>query len=333
MKTRLLQSVPDSAAVLGILVVTLIVGAPGLTQASNLYFTATGTNQIWAANQDGSGAPSVVFSSAGPGPAGPVGIDYDMSTERLFWGTGNNNGLWMGNADGTGTSSLVYNSLGQQHDVEIDEANSRLFFTDQGNGVFVGPTNGSGPVTEVYGNGTSNPETDEPVTVAYDPWGDLIYFGGPNDGSVFVGAADGSGMSALYTAVDVRDIAIDPIGGLIYWVDLDYVWRAPIDGSGTPIILFDDMGNDLRAIEINLVTNRLFLGEFDESSPNDLIWTANADGTGAPTVLYSGNFGGIRGLTLVPEPSTFMMLLGALAIAAAWRRRRRGWGRTKIYPG
>ena len=245
-------------------------------------------------------APTVLFSNAGPAPRGPIGIDLDKSTGRLFWGTGNNGELWTGSADGSGTPSFVYRTISfEQHDAEVDEANSRVFFTDEDQGVLVGPTDGSGPVTLLYGYDTGNPEAGDPVTVAYDPASDQIYFGGPQNNSIFVGAADGSGLSALYTAFGVRDIAIDPVGGWIYWVDLDNIWKAAIDGSGTPTVLFSDMGGNLRAIEIDLGTGTLFLGEF--GVPQDLpdvIWMANADGTGTPSVLYSGNFGGIRGLTL-----------------------------------
>ncbi len=80
----------------------------------------------------------MLFSNAGPDTYGPVGIDLDNSTGTLFWGTGNQEEMWMGNAYGTGTPSSVYSSIiYEQHDVEVDEANNRVFFTDKNRGVLV----------------------------------------------------------------------------------------------------------------------------------------------------------------------------------------------------
>ncbi len=267
----------------------------GLLQAQSLYFTGTETNEIWVAETDGSGSPAVLFSNAGPDACGPVGIDWDMSAGKLFWGTGNNDELWSGNADGTGTPSSVYDPFedsAEAHGVAVDGANGRVFFTRHWLGLWVGPADGSTHPTMLYG--------EDPVAVEYDPAADLVYFGGLDSLGIFVGAADGSGCRLLYLASEARDIAIDPAGGMIYWVDLDSVWAAPIDGSGSPEVLFGDNGGKLRAIEIDSATGTLFLGEFD-TSVGDMIWTANADGSGSPTTLYSGDFGSIRGLA-IPQP-------------------------------
>ncbi len=292
--------------------IVLLGAALGSVQAEDLYFTATYTNEIWAANMDGSGTPSVLFTGAGPGSSGPVGIDWDTSAGELFWGTGNNEELWKGNADGSGAPSMVYGStgsFGETHGVAVDGAGT-VFFTRQWEGLWSGATDGSGAAM-IYGG--------DPTSIEYDPAGDLLYVGSYFNSDIRVAAADGSSSTTLYTASEVRDLAIDPAGGTIYWVDLDNIWAAPIDGSGTPAVLFGDMGGNLRTIDFDPATGTLFLGEFDTPS-GDMIWTANADGTGSPTTLYSGDFGSIRGLTIIPEPATLSLL--ALAGLLAIRRRR-----------
>ncbi|MHC4611713.1 MAG: PEP-CTERM sorting domain-containing protein [Planctomycetota bacterium] len=296
------------------IVAVLALGAnAALVQASGpLYFTATNTNEIWVANTDGSGTPSVLFSGAGPGSAGPVGIDWDMSAGKLFWGTGNNEELWAGNADGSGAPYSVYGatgSFGETHGVAVDGANDRVFFTRQWNGLWRGATDGSGAAM-LYGN--------DPTSVEYDPASDLLYVGSYAGSDIRVAAADGTSSTVLYSFGAIRDLAIDPAGGTIYWVDLDNIWAAPIDGSGTPAALFGDMGGNLRTIDIDTATGTLFLGEFD-TPVGDVIWTANADGSGSPTTLYSGDFGSIRGLT-IPEPAT-LSLLALSGLLAIGRRR------------
>ena len=62
----------------------------------------------------------------------------------------------------------------------------------------------------------------------------------------------GTWQSALFPVItSVRDIALDVDEGKIYWVDLDDVWCANLDGSGSPSILFGGMGGFLRAIAID----------------------------------------------------------------------------------
>ena len=282
-----------------IAVLALSAGA-GLLEAGPLYFTATNTNQIWVADTDGSAAPAVLFSNAGPGTQGPAGIDLDESGGTLFWGTGNSQQLWTGNADGSGAPSSVYTGLAEdQHDVTVDAANDRVFLTVRNTGVYVAPKDGSGPVALLYSGAA--------VTVAYNARDDLIYFGGPGMSDLMVGAADGSGANTLYTvgggiqSTGVRDIALDVGNGKIYWVDNDDVWSANLDGSGAPSILFNGMGGNLRAMDIDPVAGKLYLGEFaGHSTPPDVIWAANADGSGTPTTLYSGDFGGLRGIAIEP---------------------------------
>lgn len=185
--------------------------------------------------------------------------------------------------------------------------------------VLVGPTSGAGPVTSLY--------TDPASAVVYDPGSDRIYFGGPQMDEIRVGAADGSGDSLLYSVDNPRDIAIDPSGNRIFWVDLDNVWSAPLDGSGTPSAIFSDMGFNLGTIAFYPLADLLYLGELDgddSGNDRDLIWTANADGTGTRTVLYDGNLGGIRGIDVVSEAPAALTALLLVTGLAGIRLTRRG---------
>jgi len=294
------------------IVAVLALGASaGLVQAQSLYFTATDTNEIWVAPSDGSGAPSVLFSGAGPGSQGPVGIDWDVAGGQLYWGTGNNEELWTGNADGSGAPTPLYGptgTFGETHGVAVDGAGT-VFFTRQWEGLWSGATDGSG-ASMIAGN--------QPTSIEYDDTGNMLYVGSYSNSDISAVTPDGSSSTSLYVTPEIRDVALDAAGGMLYWVDLDNIWAAPIDGTGTPAVLFGDMGGNLRTIDFDPSSGKLFLGEFNTSS-GDMIWTANADGTGTPTELYSGSFGGIRGLT-IPEPATLSLLVlgGLLAI----RRRR-----------
>jgi hypothetical protein len=261
-----------------------------IVQAGPLYFTATDSQEIWVADTDGSVTPSVLFSAASPAGQGPVGIAWDMSAGTLFWGTGNSQELWTGNADGSGGPTSLYGptgSFGETHGAAVNGAGT-VFFTRQAQGLWSGAIDGSG-ASMIAGN--------FPTCIDYDAAGNMLYVGSILNGDLSVVTPDGSSSTSLYATPGIRDVALDATGGMLYWVDLDNIWAAPIDGTGTPAVLFTDMGGNLRTIDFDPSSGKLFLGEFATAS-GDMIWTANADGSGSPTVLYSGDFGGIRGLTV-----------------------------------
>ena len=66
-----------------------------------------------------------------------------------------------------------------------------------------------------------------------------------------------------------------------------------LDGSGTPTLLFNSIGNNPFGIDVDVEAGKLYWTEF---VGGDRIITANADGTGEPTVMFSGYFGEVRGI-------------------------------------
>ncbi len=290
--------------------IAALAGMASSVSAATLWFTGTSGNQIWQANADGTGAPSVLYDPAADFGSGPVGIDVDPTTGMLYWGTGNNGDFWSGNIDGSGAGFFTDASVDfdEAHGTAVDPANDRVFLINDSIGLWVVNTDGTG-LTDLgfnFGFGTNGLE--------YDPWNDRVLVA-QQFGGVWEVAPDGSSSSLLAPDLGngVREVAVN--ANAIFWVDLANVWMANHDGSNAQIIADSIDGGNIRTIDA--LGDTLYLGEFSGFGP-DTIWTIDLN-TGAENILYTGDFGGIRGVTVLPAPSSLALIgLGGLAL----RRRR-----------
>ncbi|WP_199609602.1 hypothetical protein [Flocculibacter collagenilyticus] len=301
------------------------------TFATEIYFTGTQSPAIWKGDADGAMPMSMLYlgSDASSGPSGPIGIAE--ANGELFWGTGNNEEVRKGKADGSGTPVVLANSgptppnspfdVDERHDVAIDIANNRYFFTDAEDGIYMAAMDGSGVPMLV-----TNDVFSKITSITYDSASDFIYYSDIG-GEVNRVKPDGSAKETLHSGLNgIRDITIDFSNGAIYFVNNDIVGRLNLDGTGVSTTLYDPF-NFVRSIDIDVTTNELFWITFDGpgSTTNDSVQKASADGLGTINTLYSGSFGGLRGIAVqrpavvVSEPSIIMLMI--LSILGLLNRR------------
>ena len=289
------------------------VAAAGLASVAcgqSLWFTGTRTSQVWQANADGSGAPSVLYDNAAEQPSGPTGIDVNPLTGELYWGTGSNGTFWSGNVNGSGAGFFADASdiFDQALGTAVDPATGRIFLMNDTVGLFSINPDGTG-LTDL---GFAPRRTKG---VEFDAFNNRVLVSQQFVG-IFAVAPDGSSSTQLLEDLGngARDIATT--GDRIFWVDLDSVWSANADGSDPQVIADAIDGGLLRTVDA--LGDTLYVGEFNGAN-DDTIWTIDLN-TGAESVLYQGAFGGIRGVTVIPAPAA-LALLGVGGVAAARRRR------------
>jgi hypothetical protein len=132
---------------------------------------------IWVANLDGTGTASAIFI----GLTGSVhGLNYDASTDRLYFAEIRDSRITQANADGSGTPTVLFDAadgVSGPRGISIDVANGWIYWAQQG--------------------GTSVNRA------AIDPFSQLLYWTeftqGDLPATVMVGNSNGSGVpSVLY---------------------------------------------------------------------------------------------------------------------------------------
>jgi len=212
-----------------------------------LFWTNRGTRRIAFANLTGSAGEN--FETGELIVDRPLGLAVDAVGERVYWF---NNG-WPAFAFLDGSFGETFNQIGtatiaSPGALTVDPAGGRLYWT---NGA------GASPVSYLNldgsGGGDLNAEganRDGPQGIAVDPVHGRVYwtnrfsndFPGGDHFGISYANLDGSGGGNLPTGSarmeEPTGLAVDPIGGRIYWVNMnvrapaDEVSFAMLDGSG-----------------------------------------------------------------------------------------------------
>jgi len=117
---------------------------------------------------------------------------------------------------------------------------------------------------------------------------------------------DGSNVETLITGIDeANGLAIDSVGGKIYWPDLatGKIQRANLDGSGVEDLV---VGVDTpTTIDLDFLEGMMYWTDSADVGQLNRIERANLDGSDRE-VIVSGGFP--WGIAVVPEPSTALLL-------------------------
>jgi len=269
----------------------------GTTPSGTLYFTGTNSNRIWEADMT-TGAAQILLNSAAAGTQGPVGIDYSIALDSVYFAGGNYSEVYRIAADGSGSKYSLPNaavaSVYERHEVYIDDANNRIFFTAGDDGIFVGNLDGTGTATNLI-----NPTTSGSAGMDYDPSTDLLIFSDITNNRIESMRGDGSEYQILYDAGDgvsnARQVVIDGKSGTVYWANrgTGSIMAGSVDGSSVATTLYTGQ-TGIYGIDYFAPSDMLYWTRFGGS---DQIYRAPADGSGTPELVLSSNYGSIRGLT------------------------------------
>jgi hypothetical protein len=202
-------------------------------------------NRIIKMQKDGAG-DIVVLYDATDGVSEPTAVAMDNSNGAIYWCNSGTDQVMKGSDDGLTTPVAMYSGadvIGYAYGIAIDKSLGKLYTGDFYEGIKVGNLDGSG-TTEVLWDATNYTEMGYP-----------------------------------------SNIFVDGKHGRIYWADesTDQIVEANLDGTGTPVVLFDDSDGVSRAdaIAVDYNAKKIYWSE----TTSNVIARGNLDGTGTREVL------------------------------------------------
>ena len=287
------------------------------SSATQILYWTDGNSKIERSNLDGSDAQDVVT-----GLDQPNGIAYHPGESKIYWANGNGTSpgtIQRANLDGSSIETVV-SGLDLPWGIALDAEGNKLYWADNfANKVQRANLDGTN-VEDLIDFGVGHGIT----SVALDIAAGQMYLGlrtGDVNSPIHRANLDGSGLESLLPSFDedptqaVRGLALDLTSGFMYWTNSAGNWRADLDGND-PQLLYSSNGS-LGGIAINGAEGKLYFTNESDGS----ILRSDLDGSGVEIIIPSGQ--DPRGIAIVPEPSTALLLASGLVTMAVGRRRRR----------
>lgn len=264
---------------LGILQLTKAFG----TQA--IYWTDSGTCKIQCANSDGSEVVDLITESGRP-----FGIAIDADAGKMYWSSMDNKKIRRANLDGSGVEDIITSSLIHPRGIALDVVGGKIYWTDIGTDkIQCANLDGSDIEDLVITTGWNS----TPLHIALDVGDDKMYWTNADviNPRIQCATLDGSEVADLITKSSggIRDpigIALDIIGGKIYWVDSarysldDKIQCANLDGSDVEDIITSGLSAPCD-LAIDLAVGKMYWSDVG----SDKIQCANLNGTGVEDLI------------------------------------------------
>lgn len=254
-------------------------GGGAAVGARQIFWLEQGSDTVNSANSDGSN-PDTLIDIGATSYLRSIAIDPESS--RLFYTDDQQARIERASLTGANRGNVIA-SLDNPVGIDVDSANERLYFVDQGEdpGVFRVNFDGS-ELTPLITTGI-----DHPYGIALDLEAAHLYFVDNGVNAVFRANLDGSALTNLNVPdVDLPiQISLDLDGGKLYWSeigDVKRIRRANLDGSGPEVIVsaatFSNFSQPL-GLKVDVVAHALYFVD------GDSIRRSNLDGSGVVTVL------------------------------------------------
>ncbi len=306
----------------------LVLSMMGSAQGANvdkLFWSDSGTNQIWTSNTDGSDASVILQLAAG---AEPRGIALDGVAGHIYWAENGTNRIRRANLDGTNIVNLVSANLGFPADIELDLAAGKMYWADRDlDWIRRANLDGTGVQTVVNLPATGN--NGAPYFLELDPAAGHLYWSDFDSGVIHrANLADGTGITNIVTGQDrVRDIVVDSQAGLIYFSDRDTrLIRSATTSGGSITTLHGPTGLVLpHGLDLNPNDGMLYWADSD----GRIIFRGAADGSIEKEAIFSDSLNNPWDIQVLPAPIPepgmvgMMGLLTGLAFISGKRRSSR----------
>lgn len=258
-----------------------------------IYWVNREPAEIYRGNQDGSGAPTLLFD-ASDGLDGPEAIQIDFTGGRIYWHEAAG-AIKVGNLNGSGTPTTLFDaSDGIIGDYALDLVSSRIYWVTT-NSIVYGNLDGSGSPITIY---DSTDGVREPTSIVLDNATGMVYWSnkillehGYFRFESVRADKNGSGTPELASYPPNPNL-IDSVNGHLYGLAASGIVRQNLDGSN--VVTLYDGDNGLGAADylcLDLVAGSLYWRD----RANKKIFTAPLAGDPLPeiypTVLFDASDG------------------------------------------
>jgi low density lipoprotein receptor-related protein 5/6 len=219
------------------------------------------------------------------------GMALDADNDRLYWSLWGE-GILRGDADGC---ELLIPVISAPYGIALDLLAGKLYWTGiQPDELVRADLDGSSIEVLVS-------DLEQPRGLALDLAHGKVYWAE----QFRVGRADFDGSNVETVAdADAKDVAVDPEGGKVYWIeaDPDRVRRADLDGSNVEglVSLPPSFGYGPWGISLDLVAGKMYWASANLDAASE-IGRANLDGSEQEIVLVLDSFRPALSLAVVPD--------------------------------
>ena len=149
--------------------------------------------------------------------------------------------------------------------------------------------------------------------IALDIPGDRLYFSEDKALQISRTTLAGSGLTPAFTVSSVEDVALSADQSTLYWADRNgSVYSGNTSTSGTT-----QLASGYSVLSgIALSSDFIFFADFGAGSVHRI------DVGGGGAITLASGLGSLGGMAFVPEPSTYGLIAGSIALVAAWAWRR-----------
>ena len=227
-----------------------------------MYWADHGTDKIQRANLElGEGEATRTIEDLVTGLANPEGIALDISRGKMYWADRGTNKIQRADLDGSNIEDLITTGLTTPVSIVLDfgtmAANSAAFYVEE-NVTRVGTVVANDIDSEVSVSYAIVGGADQNLFAIDSDTGALTFTtapnfehpvddGGNNDYGVVVGATRGTGDQAQMVEKTITVIALDILGGKMYWMcrpatATDKIQRANLElGEGEATRTIEDL--------------------------------------------------------------------------------------------
>ena len=238
-------------------------------------------------------------------------ISYNQNNGKIYGANASSSGIFSINLDGSGYSTLV-GGQALASGFALDLSGGKMYWTDTT--LFtISRANIDGTGSETLISGL----TGTPWALDVDTVNNKIYWLEAGN-RLARSDLDGTNIETLVSGIGAGDygVAVNPAAGKVYWTQSSQIRRANLDGTSNELFVSSP------------ASGTLYVLEYDNSKGQDkLYWTdygttgyirsVNSDGTGQAIDMSTTTITTISGVAIVPEPSTYALIVGALALAGA----------------